>query len=215
MVCAHGVAENTVPWGQPTAHYVHPSVPGDNLFEKSFYRFFFNRFKSLHLALRGFRCLPLWWQQIHLILSSNVQGRQDWHGWGIFQEAHWLIKTVFHSKWEQTESSDSYQGKSFCLLLKYLAAQKCRIKPSNLCSWFYKTHFHNYSFLIFHISRLAWPPLNLLFEKYSFKWQSNQQVSGADNKDAIFSWWPTWVWAARPWLHVQELGINLQTVSFH
>lgn len=36
------------------------------------------------------------------------------------------------------------------------------------------------------LSRLAWPPLDLLFETYCFEWQNNQQVSGADNTDAIF-----------------------------
>ncbi len=51
---------------------------------------------------------------------------------------------------------------------------------------------HFLSSMIFHSSRLDWPPLSLLFQKYSFKWQKNQQVSGTDNKDAIFSQWPTW-----------------------
>lgn len=67
------------------------------------------------------------------------------------------------------------------------------------------------SFTISLLSRLAWPPLNLLFffETYCFEWQNNQQVSGADNKDAIFFQVAYLVLrATRPSQRSEELRVN-------
>ena len=118
-----------------------------------------------------------------------------------------VIDTRLHRK--QTGSSDSHQGKKTPAEIFGRSEMWVKtLQPE--CSWYYKTQFHNLSCLIFHISRLTWPPPNLLFEKYSFKWQHNQQVSGAHNKDAIFFTSVTYLTlnTARPSINAREISVS-------
>lgn len=98
-------------------------------------------------------------------------------------------------------------GKNSSICWKNIIAQKFGIKPTIATT---VSQILQHTLPFFEHSRLAWPPPNLVFkEKHSLKLQRNQQVRGADNNDAIFSQWPTWVWKPPDLsLHAQELCIN-------